>query len=584
MEITKLKKPAVQLALFAVSAFMLTFIQVPHTLHFLAWVALVPFVLACRQESKTFAMVLISGFVATVYWLGNLWWLTLVTVPGYIGFCIYLGLYWPILAICIRYCRRKRFPLIVALPVLIIGAEAWQGILITGFSWRLLGHSQYANTTLIQFADIFGATGVSFVVAMVNGLICDLIIDWRKKRNSKGNSVGMAHPTWIINAVKVSVTVFVLLSVMTYGKYRIGQSAKYMSEGPVIGSVQPNIPSYVKELADNGEDILNDLIDKSNKCFDAGAELVAWPETIVLATMNKSYTKVLKKYNQPNPGDLYNEMISKHTMGRGYVFFGSHAATIEYPYVINNRFNVTEQFNSAYLYRPDGKQDPKRFDKIHLVPFGEYIPCKKSAPFIYKVFRFFSPFDYDYSLTRGTEYTAFDMDSGEKQYHFGCLICYEDTDPEVTRKMVVDEAGNKKSDWLINISNDGWYVKYDKKSGKMSPSGELSQRTAISVFRAIENRISIIRSVNTGISCLVDPVGRIVDGYAGGDLPQKAMDRECVEGWFVDKIFIDKRVTFFSKHGKWPDIYAAGSFVAILAAMFLEKLLKSKYMKRKANK
>ena len=176
------------------------------------------------------------------------------------------------------------------------------------------------------------------------------------------------------------------------------------------------------------------------------------------------------------------------------------------------------------------------------------------------------------------------MDSGEKKYHFGCLICYEDTDPEVTRKMVVDEEGSKKTDWLINISNDGWYVKFDKEGQKVTLSGELSQRTAISVFRAIENRISIIRSVNTGISCLIDPSGRLVDGYGAGDLPEKAMDRECVEGWFVDKIKIDKRVTFFSIHGKWPDIYAAGCFIALLAAMFLDRFLISKYLKRKANK
>ena len=573
----KFKTIGIQLGLFAASALMLTFIQVPHKLHFLAWVALVPFVLACRKDSKSFALVLVSFFVSTAYWLGNLWWLTLVTVPGYIGFCIYLGLYWPILTICVRYFRRKRWPLILTLPILIIGAEAWQGILITGFSWRLLGHSQYANTTLIQFAYIFGVTGVSFVIAMVNGLLCDLIIDWREKRNSKKNSMGVAHPTWIINTVKVSVTVFVLLSIITYGKYRIGQSAKYISEGPVIGSVQPNIPSYVKELADNGELILNDLIDKSDKCFDAGAELVAWPETIVLATMNKSFINALDKFKMDNPGGRFDETISKHVKDRGYVFFGSHAATVEPP-----KYIITERFNSAYLYRPDGKQDPKRFDKIHLVPFGEYIPLKDSAPFIYKIFRYFSPFDYDYSLTRGTEYTIFDMESGENTYHFGCLICYEDTDPEVTRKIVVGSDGKKKSDWLINISNDGWYVKFNKNGGKITPSGELSQRTAITVFRAIENRISVIRSVNTGISCLIDPLGRIVDGYADGNLPKKAMDRVCVEGWFVDKIFIDKRVTFFSKHGKWPDIYAAGSFVAILAAMLLERFLKSKYLKRKA--
>ena len=112
-------------------------------------------------------------------------------------------------------------------------------------------------------------------------------------------------------------------------------------------------------------------------------------------------------------------------------------------------------------------------------------------------------------------------------------------------------GGKKKVDWLVNISNDGWYVRY--KDGQVIPGGELSQRTAISVFRAVENRIAIFRSVNTGISCSIDTVGRIQDGYIAGNLPRGAMEREAVEGWFVDRVFVDKRVTMFSKWGKWLD-------------------------------
>ena len=108
---SKLKTIGIRVAFFAASALMLTFIQVPHKAHFLAWVALVPFAYACSEDRKTFGLVGISFFVSTVYWLGNLWWIGLVTVSGYIAFCIYLGLYWPILAVCIRYFRRKRFPL-----------------------------------------------------------------------------------------------------------------------------------------------------------------------------------------------------------------------------------------------------------------------------------------------------------------------------------------------------------------------------------------------------------------------------------------------------------------------------------------
>jgi apolipoprotein N-acyltransferase len=136
---------------------------------------------------------------------------------------------------------------------------------------------------------------------------------------------------------------------------------------------------------------------------------------------------------------------------------------------------------------------------------------------------FFNPYDYDYSLAAGTDYTVFDIEEDGQQYGFGVLICYEDTDPTVTRKLVLDTDGHKKADWLVNISNDGWYVHF--RDRQVVPMVELAQRTAISVFRCVENRISIIRSVNTGISCLIEPTGRIRNSYEKGNLPEEATRR-----------------------------------------------------------
>ena len=239
-----------------------------------------------------------------------------------------------------------------------------------------------------------------------------------------------------------------------------------------------------------------------------------------------------------------------------YVLVGAPAVEVG---SIGGHVEVTDQYNSAFLYRPDGQADPKRYDKIHLVPFGEYIPFKTSAPWIYKMILFLSPYDYDYNLTAGTTHTVFEMDADGKTYRFGVLICYEDTDPTVTRGHVLDKNGNKRCDWLVNLSNDGWYVRY--KNQKVLPMGELSQRTAISAFRCVENRISIVRSVNTGISCVIESTGRIRNGYKAGNLPDKAMARQGVEGWFVDTVPIDRRVTFFSRHGRWLDRVLALFFV-----------------------
>jgi apolipoprotein N-acyltransferase len=306
---------------------------------------------------------------------------------------------------------------------------------------------------------------------------------------------------------------------------------------------------------DNGQEILDELIADSSKCFDAGAVMVCWPETMVLSPMNPMY---LQLSASTNPGPGYHTQIIEHAKNRGYVLFGATTAAIG---IRDGNYAITDQYNSAFLYRPDGTEDPKIYHKIHLVPFGEFIPFRNIS-WLYQLFMFFNPYDYDYSLTAGTDYSTFEINTDGQKYHFGVLICYEDTDPTVTRKMVLGENGLKKADWLVNISNDGWYVHF--KNRKVVPMVELAQRTAISTFRCVENRIGIIRSVNTGISCLIEPTGNIRDAYQSGNLPERAMARQGVAGWFVDSIPIDSRITFFSKYGRWLDILLGSGWSIIL--------------------
>jgi apolipoprotein N-acyltransferase len=141
----------------------------------------------------------------------------------------------------------------------------------------------------------------------------------------------------------------------------------------------------------------------------------------------------------------------------------------------------------------------------------------------------------------------------ELPYRFGTIICYEDAIPYVGRNFTLDGEGRKRIDWLVNISNDGWFVRFPKAQGRVIPSSELPQHAAICAFRAVENRLAVVRRVYTGISCLIESTGRIRDGYlaASRDFPAEAMDRTAMAGWFVDRLPIDKRVTFYSRHGEW---------------------------------
>jgi apolipoprotein N-acyltransferase len=206
-----------------------------------------------------------------------------------------------------------------------------------------------------------------------------------------------------------------------------------------------------------------------------------------------------------------------------------------------------------------------------LVPFGEVVPFKRKLPALYNFLMNFTPYNYDYSLDYGTEYTVFNMpphkDPNNRTYRFSVMICYEDTIPAIARRFAVNPRGQKDVDWLVNISNDGWFVRF--KDGKVFPSTELPQHVAVCVFRAVENRLAVLRSVNTGISCLIDSLGRPRDGFLAGNLPHEALDRKGMAGWFLDEMPIDKRVTLFSRYGQWLDFLCACCLVAFIVVSVL---------------
>ena len=166
---------------FAATGALLTVIQPPAGLAPLAWVAFVPFIAACSEKAEPRRLFAATYLVCLAYWLVNLYWMIPVTVIGWVVFSLYTALLWPVLALGLRFCRVKKVPLFLAAPVLIVGTESMQGIFLGGFFWRFLGHSQYSNITIIQIADIFGAPGVSFLLAMVNGLVAGLIISGLRK-------------------------------------------------------------------------------------------------------------------------------------------------------------------------------------------------------------------------------------------------------------------------------------------------------------------------------------------------------------------------------------------------------------------
>jgi apolipoprotein N-acyltransferase len=536
------------LAAFAATAVMLTLAQQPIGWWPLAWVAYVPFVLACFYETKPSKLYLTAFAISTCYWLGNIYWMNFVTVVGWIAFCLYTALLWPILALSLRWCKNKKIPLFIAVPVLVVGIEQMQGFFLGGFYWNHLAHSQFTNTALIQIADIFGAAGVSFLVAMVNGLVAEMLL--------------VRRPWFVVRNLIIAGTV--LASTLGYGNWRINQSDKFVTQGPMIAAVQTNIPISVKKSFAAEKQIFDELLGQSNQCIGAGAKLVVWPETMVQAILTPQILRLLVDDHEYK---IFDETIREHAKKGVFVLAGAYDATPRYD---TGNIRLAQKFNSAFLYKPDGSQAPQKYSKIHLVPFGEMLPFS-NIPLVRKLLIKMSPYDFDYTIDPGTEYTVFEMQPPDtnRTYTFSVMICYEDAVPFMARKFATDERGSKRIDWLVNISNDGWFVRFE--NGKVLPATELSQHAAICAFRAVENRLAVLRSVNTGISCMVDTLGRIRDGYAAGNLPQKAFDRQGVVGWFADTVPIDARTTFFSKHGQWLDFACQLSIVVIIIAQIAER-------------
>ncbi len=530
------------------SAVLLSLIQAPVCWSFLAWFSYVPLLLAAEPEARLGRLLWSSYLFGLVYWLVNLYWVGSVTVLGWLAFCGYTALLWPGLVYCIRYCRSKKIPLLLSAAVFIVGAERLQGFLLGGFFWRFLGHSQYENTFLIQIADIFGVPGISFLIGMANGLFAGFIVrEGGRGLVSKGN---------IVKTVVVGGAVCITL---LYGWWRIQQAEDYVTEGPRVGVVQSNVPQAVKESYEAKEEIFEDLLLLSRKAAGANPMLIIWPETMVQAVLNR---KVWNYIEDNRWNKKVDKKIREHASQAGaHIIIGATDLEVNFDEKNSRRL---KRYNSAIMYKRDGTRAGSKYNKMHLVPFGEVVPFRRSVPCLYRLLMAFTPYDYEYSLDYGQEYAIFEVEDGslERDYRFGVMICYEDAVPKIARRFAIGAEGEKRVDWLVNISNDGWFVSFEE--GRVKASAELVQHAAICVFRAIENRVSIVRSVNTGISCVIDSSGRIMSGYEDGDLPKNPIERTGIAGWFVDKMPIDKRITVFGRYGSWLDILCAICFAILV--------------------
>ncbi|MCX5687688.1 MAG: apolipoprotein N-acyltransferase [Candidatus Omnitrophica bacterium] len=432
------------------SAFLLIFSFPNFNFNFLAFFGFVPLFFAIENKSpkKAFLISYITGFI---FYIGVLYWLYHVTVIGLVIICLYLAIYFGIFGMAV-----SRFGVLVA-PITWIILEYIQAHLpIMGFGWALLGYSQYKNLLLIQIADFSGVYGVSFVVMMVNVTAWKLIVAVTESRKKNMRSM-----LYILCSM-----VLVLALVYGYSFVRLSEKDNFKN-ATKVSVIQGNVPQELKW----DPDAQNMIIEKYSALTKMAAldspDLIVWPETSF-----PGFFEIDK--------DMTGRVLNLAKETKTQLLAGVNAE------------NNEKYFNSAAFISREGNIID-RYDKIHLVPFGEYVPFSNKFPALHKLV-----LGELGEFTPGKEFKIFKLQAagGRPQVEFGTLICFEDIFPELAKKFVKNGAK-----FLVVITNDAWYGK----------SGAAYQHAACSVFRAIENRVPIVRSANTGYSCFIDSRGRIYD-------------------------------------------------------------------------
>lgn len=488
------------------SAILLILSFHPYQVGWLAWIALVPllvalsgrsvrsgFFLSCLCMMIFFAVVFAFTLQIPAYTIFHHTILDLYLGPLYGLFGLAYAVFWkkwgravallgtPFVWVCLEYIRVN------------FGA--------LGFPWVLLAYSQYTNLSIIQVASIAGAYGVSFLIVMVNaGLTAVVLFLFGRMRTEKTYNGGSAYQQGMAAVALVSA-LFLAFS-WGYGKLIVGQE---ISGARIKASlIQGNIAQQKKWDRRHAKDIMQTYADLTATASQEKPNLIIWPETAT----PRSITLDLS---------LRKQVVGIARRTGTYLLIGSAE---------RQKFEASKArdlnfYNSAFLFSPSKASRVQRYEKVHLFPFGEYLPWKGIFPW--------SAFNVRKAgnFLPGKEYTVFDCGD----FRFGVTICWEILYPELARISIRDGA-----QVMVNITNEAWFGK------TIAPYLVVTG----AVFRAIENRVYVARCANTSLSCFIDPHGRIVD-----QLVAENGEELFVRGVLTNTVVPMDAKTPYTRFGNW---------------------------------
>lgn len=456
----------------------------------LAWFAFVPLFVAAAGASPKVGFKL--GFTAgCAAYAGILYWINIVmmsygklhwSVSGvlYLVLAGYLALYPGLVLWLARRLEIRRISLLCSFPLLWVGGELIRSYLLTGFPWANLGYSQYRTLPLIQISDLTGVYGVSFLVAFANVIFYRIWVSMRRR--------GAPYP------VRGLVVMLALLTAtLVYGVTALTKVEKGTPQRVLM--VQGNIPQDVKWDPAFQESTVRTYERLTRKGCRSAGTLVVWPES------------ALPFYFQGEPAYAARVKALAAEL-KSCLVTGSPA--------FEKEGDMVRYLNSAFLISPEGAV-AGRSDKLHLVPFGEYVPLASLFPFVNKLVAGIG----DFSPGKA----ALPLETGAGK--IGVLVCFEGIFPEVARAYVRGGAG-----MLVNITNDAWFGR----------SSAPYQHLSMTVFRAVENRVPLVRAANSGISSVIDSKGHI-----------RGMTPLFEEATLRAEVRLGSGSTFYNRHG---DLFA----------------------------
>lgn len=450
----------------------------------LAWFALVPLLLVMQRSPFRAGFIAGAAFFAcTLYWL-NIVMVTygrlhpFLSLVAYFLLILYLALFFAVATwLASRLKERLGYPVSLTLPVIWIALELLRSILLTGFPWVLLGYSQHNNLPMIQSVDLFGVYGISGLIVLSNCVVA-AFIGWMKESGKR------------FYEGRYAVILLLLLAAnYGYGSFKLAATSGD-SEEFSIALIQGNVDQTIKWAPENQFRTIETYGKLSAGIADQKPDLLIWPESAMPFYFQD--LSVLQQAVIEIPRSIESYLLT------GSPAYEKNGADYRY-------------FNSAFLVSPGG-QLLGRSDKVHLVPFGEYVPLGKFLPFVDKMVHGIGDFS-------AGEITPLSLNG----HSFGVLVCYEAIFPELARAYT-----NAGSSFLVNITNDAWFGR----------SSAPYQHLAMSRFRAIENRRWLVRSANTGVSAIIDPSGQIVN--------QTALFEEAA---LVESIQLFKDSTVYGRFG-----------------------------------